>query len=170
MDLSLGFLFCSIDVYFCLCASTILSWWLWLCNRVWSQAGWFLQFHSSFSRLLWLLEVFCISIQIVKLFNNQNSYTFLDGTWNYGIITDHHFWSHKQPICHQYPWRRKWQPTPVSLPGKSHRQRSLVGYSSWGRRVGHNCSNLACMHAYRYLFIMKCIKNKIDKWIEKQQK
>ena len=28
-------------------------------------------------------------------------------------------------------WRRKWQPTPVVLPGKSHRQRSLVGYSSW---------------------------------------
>ena len=68
MDLSLGFLFCSIDLYFCLCASTILSWWLWLCSRAWSQAGWFLQFHSSFSRLLWLCEVFCISIQIVKLF------------------------------------------------------------------------------------------------------
>jgi len=27
------------------------------------------------------------------------------------------------------PWRRKWQPTPVFLPGKSHGQRSLVGYS-----------------------------------------
>ena len=54
MDLSLGFLFCSIDLYFCLCAGTILSWWLWLCSRAWSQAGWFLQFHSSFSRLLWL--------------------------------------------------------------------------------------------------------------------
>ena len=68
VDLSLGFLFCSIDLYFCLCTSTILSWWLWLCNRVWSQAGWFFQFHSSFSRLLWLFKVFCISIQIVKLF------------------------------------------------------------------------------------------------------
>ena len=27
------------------------------------------------------------------------------------------------------PWRRKWQPTPVFLPGKSHGQRSLTGYS-----------------------------------------
>ena len=27
------------------------------------------------------------------------------------------------------PWRRKWQPTPVFLPGKSHGQRSLVGYT-----------------------------------------
>ena len=31
-------------------------------------------------------------------------------------------------------WRRKWQPTPVFLPGKSHGPRSLVGYSSWGRK------------------------------------
>ena len=30
------------------------------------------------------------------------------------------------------PWRRKWQPTLVFLPGKSHGQRILVGYSPWG--------------------------------------
>ena len=30
------------------------------------------------------------------------------------------------------PRRRKWQPTPVFLPGESHGQRSLVGYSPWG--------------------------------------
>ena len=30
------------------------------------------------------------------------------------------------------PWRRKWQPTPVFLPGKSYEQRSPVGYSQWG--------------------------------------
>ena len=29
------------------------------------------------------------------------------------------------------PWRRKWQPTPVFLPGESHGQRSLAGYSPW---------------------------------------
>ena len=64
IDLSLGFLFYSIDLYFFLCARTMLSWRLWLCSIVWSQAGWFLQFHSSFSRLLWLVEVFCVSILI----------------------------------------------------------------------------------------------------------
>ena len=31
-------------------------------------------------------------------------------------------------------WRRKWQPTPIFLPGKSHGQKSLVGYSPQGRR------------------------------------
>ena len=30
------------------------------------------------------------------------------------------------------PWRRKWQPTPVFLPGKSHGQRSLAAYSVQG--------------------------------------
>ena len=32
------------------------------------------------------------------------------------------------------PWRREWQPTPVFLPGESHGQRSMVGYTSWGHR------------------------------------
>ena len=32
------------------------------------------------------------------------------------------------------PWRRKWQPTPVFLPGKFHGWRSLVGYGPWGRK------------------------------------
>ena len=32
------------------------------------------------------------------------------------------------------PWRRKWQPTPVFLPGDSHGQRSLAGYSLWCRK------------------------------------
>ena len=30
------------------------------------------------------------------------------------------------PWVRKIPWRRKWQPTPVFLPGISHRQRSLV--------------------------------------------
>ena len=44
------------------------------------------------------------------------------------------------------PWKRKWQPTPVFLPEKSHGQRSLVGYSPWGHRESdrtgytHTCS------------------------------
>ena len=32
------------------------------------------------------------------------------------------------------PWRRAWQPTPVVLPGESHGQRSLAGYSPQGRK------------------------------------
>ena len=36
------------------------------------------------------------------------------------------------PWVRKIPWRRKWQPTPVFLPGESHEQRSLAGYSPWG--------------------------------------
>ena len=36
------------------------------------------------------------------------------------------------PWARKIPWRRKWHPTPVSLPGESYGQRSLVGYSPWG--------------------------------------
>ena len=32
------------------------------------------------------------------------------------------------------PWRRRWQPAPVCLPGESHGHRSLVGCSPWGRK------------------------------------
>ena len=36
------------------------------------------------------------------------------------------------PSLGRSPWRRKWQPTPVFLPGKSHGQRCLMSYSPWG--------------------------------------
>ena len=39
-----------------------------------------------------------------------------------------------QPWVRKTPWRRKWQPTPVFVPGKSNGQRSLVGYSPWGHK------------------------------------
>ena len=42
------------------------------------------------------------------------------------------------PGLQGFPCRRKWQPVTV-LSGKSHAQRSLVGYSPWGhKRVGHD--------------------------------
>ena len=36
-------------------------------------------------------------------------------------------------LLSNFNWRRKWQPTPVFLPGESHGRKSLVGYSPWGR-------------------------------------
>ena len=38
-----------------------------------------------------------------------------------------------KPWVGKMPWRRKWQPTPVSLPGESHGQRSLESCSPRGR-------------------------------------
>ena len=36
-----------------------------------------------------------------------------------------------QFLGREAPWGRKWQPTPVLVPGESHGQRSLLGYSPW---------------------------------------
>ena len=44
-------------------------------------------------------------------------------------------------------WRRKWQPTPVFLPGESQGRGSLVGCRLWSRRVGHDWSDLAAAAA-----------------------
>ena len=38
------------------------------------------------------------------------------------------------PWIREIPWRRKWQPTPVFLPGKSHGWRSPADYSPWGHK------------------------------------
>ena len=38
------------------------------------------------------------------------------------------------PGSGRFPWRRKWQPTPVVLPGESHGRRNLVGYNPRGHK------------------------------------
>ena len=46
-----------------------------------------------------------------------------------------HFYQHGfDPGIGKVPQRRKWQPTPVFLPGESQGQRSLAGYSPWGHK------------------------------------
>ena len=52
------------------------------------------------------------------------------------------------PWVGKISWRRKWQPTLVFLPGKSHRCRSLVGYSSWGCKESDTTERLhLCLHS-----------------------
>ena len=48
-------------------------------------------------------------------------------------------------------WRRKWQPTPVLLPGKPHGWRSLIGYSPWGRKESDMTERL------HFHFSLSCI-------------
>ena len=48
------------------------------------------------------------------------------------------------PWVGKIPWRRKWQRTPVFLPGKSHGQSSLAGYGLWGSEL--DTTEHACMH------------------------
>ena len=47
------------------------------------------------------------------------------------------------PWVRKIPWKRAWQPTAVFLPGKSHGQRSLAGYSPWGRKESDTTEQLS---------------------------
>ena len=50
------------------------------------------------------------------------------------------------PWVRKISWNRKWQPTPAFLPGKSHGQRSLAGYSPWGRKESDTTERLSTAH------------------------
>ena len=53
------------------------------------------------------------------------------------------------PWAWKIHWRRKWQPTPVFLPGESHGQRNLAGYIPWGCKELELTEQLS-MHAQSY--------------------
>ena len=55
------------------------------------------------------------------------------------------------PWVKKIPWRRKWQPTPIPLPGKSHGRRSLVGYNPWGRKESDMTKQLTHTLIYKIL-------------------
>ena len=59
------------------------------------------------------------------------------------------------PWVGKIPWRRKWQPTGVFLPGKSHEQRSLEGYSP----RGHTESG---MTEHTHVSQLLCLKSNIS--------
>ena len=60
------------------------------------------------------------------------------------------------PWVGKIPWRRKWQPTPVFLPGESHGGRSLVGYSPWGRKESDTTERLYLLTYFQ------CFRIKLD--------
>ena len=56
------------------------------------------------------------------------------------------------PGSGRFPWRRKWQPTPVFLPGESHGRRSLVGCSPRGSKESDTTERLHSLtHSLKYL-------------------
>ena len=101
--------------------------------------------HSPlFILLMWKIKLldFLILIQLYIpesisiwswfiMFHEHSNYTSL------GALCSHFF------LCYIYKsWRRKWQPTPAFLPGKSHGWRSLVGYRPWGHKESDRTEQL----------------------------
>ena len=65
------------------------------------------------------------------------------GLQSMGLLRVRHDWVTSLSLFTSMHWRRKWQPTPVFLPGESQGRGSLVGCCLWGRTVGHDWSDLA---------------------------
>ena len=59
------------------------------------------------------------------------------------------------PSVWKIPWRRKWQPTPVFLPGKSHGQRNLAGYSPFGRKESGTTEHARTSNE-KGVWVMRC--------------
>ena len=92
--------------------------------------------------------------------NHRSIFHFVSPTSIPGLPSCH---SGKEPMCQSRrckrcgfePWvrkkprRRKWQSTAVFLPGESHGQRSLVGYSP-GSHKDSNMTELTCAHAHTH--------------------
>ena len=55
------------------------------------------------------------------------------------------------PWVGKIPWRRKWEPTPVFLPGESHAQRRLAGYSPWDLKESAMTEAIASTHVTHIL-------------------
>ena len=72
------------------------------------------------------------------------------------IVTDSACQSRRHgfdPWVRKTPRSRKWQPTPIFLPGKSHGQRSLAGYSPWGQKESATTEWLSThTHSFHILF------------------
>ena len=82
------------------------------------------------SKLWGIIERFCTLIVVV--YGLPRWLSVKESTCQY---REHGF----HPWVRKIPWRRKWHPTLVFLPGEFHGQWSLVGYSPWGRkRVRHD--------------------------------
>ena len=98
---------------------------------------------------LWLIYIICLRLPTESVFQ---SYFFVEEKVNtlevFLKMSKHIKWGFPGSSVIQNPpanaggcgfnswvrmilWRRKWQPTPVFLPGKSHGQRNLEGYSPW---------------------------------------
>ena len=120
----------------CLCLVYSLTAWL-LSKRnlvSYTQTHIYLRTHTHHTHTLKGLLSMCN--KKVKLWYTQ---------WRGYVVINNLWESISPPPCHlswitctssiyyytKTPWRRKWQPTPVFLPGKSRGQMSLAGYSPW---------------------------------------
>ena len=60
------------------------------------------------------------------------------------------------PWVMKFIWRKEWQSIPVFLPGESHGQRSLAGYSSWGHKESDTTEQLTLQGKFKCNVLRNC--------------
>ena len=145
---------------------------------VWDSPNYMWLFHTAKLIMfpLWLTIIFFVWLLIVKLINvfysseSCNYYSLNTIVWlvnrkriklcfhrNASVVaqmvtnlpTMQETWV--QSLGWKIPWRRAGQPTPVFLPGESHRQSSLAGYSPWGCKESDTTEWLTTAHFHQKL-------------------
>ena len=85
---------------------------------------------QNFVILSEVLSFYCSKHSICLISNNSSS-----SWWFIGKESAYQYRRCRfDPWVKKISWRRQWKPIPIFLPGKFHGQRSLVGYSPWGRK------------------------------------
>ena len=82
------------------------------------------------------------------------------GLQSMGSLRVGHDWATSLSLFTFMHWGRKWEPTPVFLPGESQGWGSLVGCHLWGHTVGHDWSDLAAAAAVYILVSHALVKSK----------
>ena len=87
-----------------------------------------------------------------------------------------HDWATSLSLFTFMHWRRKWQPTPVFLPGESQGRRSLVGCPLWGRTESDTTSDLAAAAGFKNkksrcnsVQSLSCVRLFATQWIAARQ-
>ena len=93
----------------------------------------------SYLKYIWIREDLCVLME--KAMATHSSTLAWKTPWmeqpgrlqSMGSLRVRHDWATSLSLFTFMHWRRKWQPTPVFLPGESQGQGSLVGCHLWGR-------------------------------------
>ena len=109
-------------------------------RRFFSKNKYDVKFYFLFW-LLWFLIFMCLNSRSEKAMAPHSSTLAwkipwveeLGGLQSMGSLRVEHDWATSLSLFTFMHWRRKWQPTPVFLPGESQGRRSLVGCRLWGR-------------------------------------
>ena len=78
-------------------------------------------------------------------------------------------WPRFNPWVRKIPWRRKWQPTPVFLLGKSHGQKRLPGYRPWGHKSWTPMSNWTTTSIIQPAWDKRLKKRYINKLVRRSE-